>query len=76
MSLICPSGFHAPTQASVVYIVTLRRRTGNGCVTLIQKDFKTEISQVRTDKKIGKVKYTKNQELHVTKRDHNKGHRL
>lgn len=41
--------------ASVVHIVDL----GNGCVTLIQKEFKTEISQVRTDKKIGKVKYIK-----------------
>ena len=46
--------------ASVVHIVDLGRRTGNGYVTLIQKGFKTEISQVRKEKKkISKFKYIK-----------------
>jgi len=38
--------------ASVVHIVDPGRRRGNGCVTLIQKGFKTEKSQVRKGKKI------------------------
>ena len=61
--------------ASVVHIVDPGRRRGNGCVTLIQKGFKTEKSQVKKEKKKSKFKYIKTKS-YMWQKDHNKGHRL